>query len=126
MKDKRINIVQIEGRCTQDIEKVETKNGKVIAKFTLAYDSFMQTDDEGSYASFVKVICYTDIAIFALDKLEKGMQIFLQGKLLQRRFVDKNNNKKSYFQIVAQNILVTDLNNRPNLETQSSMERSLV
>ena len=113
MNNNGMNICQIKGRLTRDPELAETKTGKKILSLSLAYNSLQSTDTDGSNANFIKVEAWEKIAEIFAPLLKKGVEILVNGNIVQNRWKDSEGNLKSYHKISANSISITDLNFRP-------------
>jgi len=107
---------QFVGRLVRDPELKTTTTGKLIMSFPFAYDSANKTDDQGSHTSFIDVDAWEKLADYYAPRLKKGMQIVLQGNLVQKRWKDKEQRSRSTFRFVARAITVSDLKRRPEPE----------
>ena len=105
-----MNICQIKGRLVKDPELTETKTGKKLLNFSLAYNSWQTTDSDGSNANFIRVEAWEKIAEIFAPLLKKGVEILVNGAIVQNRWKDPDGNSKSYHKISAGSISITDLN----------------
>ncbi|MDH5718276.1 MAG: single-stranded DNA-binding protein [Spirochaetia bacterium] len=110
MTPNSMNINQIKGRIVTDPEVKETTTGKKFLTFNLMYYTRQTTDKDGSHANFIHVEVWEKLAEVFHSILKKGLEVVINGALVQSRWVDKNQNKKSRFHISAETLAVSDLN----------------
>lgn len=103
----KFQIHQISGRLVADPEFQETKNGKLLLSFALAYDTYATSDAQGSHANFIQVSAWEKLASAFHGLLKKGMSVIVNGELVQNRWTDKDGKKRSNFVLIASSIYVT-------------------
>ena len=104
---KELNINQFTGNLVRDPEQVATKNGKILLKFTIAYNSRSTTDSEGSHANYLQVEAWEKLAEAMVPRLKKGLRIVTKGELVQKRWKDQDGKTKSQFVLVANTVMVS-------------------
>jgi len=95
-----LNVLNLEGRFTADPELRTTSTGKNVASFTLAVDRNVgekQTD-------FIPCIAWNKTADFICNYFGKGDLIIVEGSLQSRRWDDKNGNKRTAYECVADRV----------------------
>lgn len=86
----------------------EVKDGELtIARLRLAVQRDVKGKD-GVDADFFDVSCFGKTADFAKQYLAKGRQIVVEGRLQNRQYTDKDNNKRTATQIIADRIYFAD------------------
>lgn len=86
------------GRLTADPELKTTTSGKEVCSFTLAVD-------EGKNSThFFRVVAWDKTAKFVVDYFRKGKQIAVVGTLTQRKYEDKQGNKREIIEIRAESV----------------------
>lgn len=68
------------------------------------------------------IVCWRGLAEIAEKLLHKGTQVYVEGKLQNRSWEDKEGNKRYVTEIVAENFTI--LGNRQRNEDQSGMQSS--
>jgi single-strand DNA-binding protein len=95
-----VNRVVLMGRLTRDPELRHTQSQLPVTTFTLACDRrFGKTEEKN--ADFFDVVCWRGDAEFAAKWFYKGMMVAVSGRLQQRQWTDKEGNKRSSVEIVA-------------------------
>lgn len=86
----------------------EVKDGETkVARLRLAVQRDVKTKD-GTDADFFDVVAFGKTADFAGQYLTKGRQILVEGRLQTRSYTDKDNNKRTSVQIIADRIYFAD------------------
>ncbi len=86
----------------------EVKDGETkVARLRLAVQRDVKTKD-GTDADFFDVVAFGKTADFAGQYLTKGRQILVEGRLQTRSYTDKDNNKRTAVQIIADRIYFAD------------------
>lgn len=100
-----LNRVIMMGRLahTPEVKDGETK----VARLRLAVQRDVKTKD-GTDADFFDVVAFGKTADFAGQYLTKGRQILVEGRLQTRSYTDKDNNKRTAVQIIADRLYFAD------------------
>ena len=96
-----INLVVLQGRLTSDVELKTTQNGKSVCSFTIANDVGY---GDNKKTSFINVIAWRNTAEFVSKYFKKGSPISIEGSLHTRNYEDKTGNKRTAFEVVANNV----------------------
>ena len=95
-----INCSVIMGRLTSDPEIKTTNSGLSVTSFTVAVDSQFKKD----VTYFIPVTAWRQTADFVTKFFRKGSMIAVQGHIETRNYEDKNGNKRTAVEIVADNV----------------------
>src|SRR6202161_482803 len=100
-----VNKVILVGRLGKDPETRYTGAGQAVCNFSLATDeSFKDRSGERQKRTeWHKIVGWGKQAEIAQQYLKKGSQIFLEGRIQSREWMDKENQKRTSFEIVATN-----------------------
>lgn len=85
------------GRLTADPELKQTQGGISVCSFTLAIDR-PKTRDKTDFINFV---AWRQTAEFICKYFRKGQNIGVTGYLTSRQYEDKNGNRRTAFEVVA-------------------------
>lgn len=96
-----INIVVLIGRLTQDPELKTTQNGISVCSFTVANDVGY---GENKKTAFVNVVAWRKTAEFVSKYFKKGSMIAIEGSIQTRKYEDRDGNKRTDFEVVANNV----------------------
>ena len=102
-----VNKVILVGNVGKDPEIRTTANGMSIASFALATTDRAK-DQQGNWTDKTEwhnLVAFQRTAVIVRDYVKKGSQIYVEGKIQTRDWVDKESNQKKY----RTEILVNDL-----------------
>lgn len=103
-----LNQVVLMGRMTADPELRHTQSGVAVATFRLAVDRDFKDKDGEKKADFLPVVCWRGTAEFVSKYFAKGRLVAVCGRLQVREYTDKDGNKRSVTEIVADNVYFGD------------------
>lgn len=95
-----LNTVIIMGRLTADPELRKTQNGTAVSSFTVAVERRFQREQ----TDFINVVAWKQTAEFVEKYFHKGDMIALRGSIQQRNYEDKNGNKRTTVEVVADEV----------------------
>ena len=96
-----MNNIVLLGRLTKDAEIRSTQSGKVVASFTLAVDR-PYTQNGKREADFIACQIWGKSAEVLGKSVHKGQRVLLEGRLQIRQYTDKNGNKRTSAEVVAE------------------------
>ena len=96
-----MNNIVLLGRLTKDADIRSTQSGKVVASFTLAVDR-PYTQNGKREADFIACQIWGKSAEVLGKIVHKGQRILLEGRLQIRQYTDKNGNKRTAAEVVAE------------------------
>lgn len=99
-----LNKIIIMGRLTADVELRRTNTGTAVASFTLACDR----DFGEKETDFIEVVAWRNTAEFVSKYFGKGRMAVVSGRLQIRKWQDKDGNKRSTAEVVADNVYFGD------------------
>lgn len=105
-----LNKVTLIGNLGKD-PSIQTLEGNVkVAKFSLATtETFKDSNNQSqSTTDWHNIVCWRGLADLAEKYLKKGSMIYVEGKLKTRTFDDKEGNKKSVTEILAEQLILLD------------------
>lgn len=92
-----LNQITVMGRLTKDPELRYTQRQMPVASFTLACDR----DFGEKETDFLDVVAWNKTAEFVHSYFSKGMLVAVTGRLQMRQWTDRNDNKRTSAEIVA-------------------------
>ena len=98
-----LNKVMLIGNLGRDPEMRYTANGSAIATFSIAINR-TYTDREGQRqesTEWVRIVCFDRRAEVAGQYLQKGSQIFVEGRLQTRSWEDQQGQTRYMTEVVA-------------------------
>ncbi len=100
-----VNKVILVGRLGRDPETRYTSGGQAVANFSLATDeSYKDRNGERQKRTeWHKIVVWGKQAEIAQQYLKKGSLVFIEGRIQSREWQDKEGQKRTTFEIVANN-----------------------
>lgn len=98
-----LNVVAIEGRLVADPELKTTPNGVSVTSFRIASDR-NRAENGTRKADFLDVVAWRQTAEFVCKYFQKGGLILVDGSLQTRQYEDRNGNKRTATEILANNV----------------------
>lgn len=92
-----MNSINLIGNLCGDIELRQTNSGKSVTQFNLAVKRPFSRDT----TDFIPVVVYDQPAEYLSRYAHKGTKVAVTGKLISRNYEDKNGNKRTAFEVVA-------------------------
>lgn len=99
-----LNTVIIMGRLTADPELRKTQSGTSVTSFTVAVDRRFQQKGEEKQTDFINVVAWRQTAEFIEKYFSKGSMIAIRGSVQTRTYEDKNGNKRTAVEVVADEV----------------------
>ena len=100
-----LNHIVLMGRLTRDPELRYTQSQIPVASFRLAVDRDFGGRDGGErQTDFIDIVAWRQSAEFVCKYFHKGNMIAVNGSLQTRNYEDKNGNKRTAYEVVADNI----------------------
>jgi single-strand DNA-binding protein len=101
-------VITIIGNLTADPEIRYTPSGSPVADFTVATNPRHFDKGRGEWVDdqslFLRASVWREQAENVADTLRKGMRVIVQGRLVQRRFQDKNGQERTVVELQADEI----------------------
>ena len=103
-----INVVVLMGRLVADPELKQTANGASVTSFRIAVDRNFANKETGErQADFITIVAWRQTAEFVCKYFRKGSMIAVEGSLQTRYYEDKDGNKRTAYEVVANNVSFT-------------------
>src|SRR5436190_13958295 len=102
------NKVQLIGNLGGKPEVKDTENGKKLAQFNIATsESYRNAKGEKvTETQWHRVIAWGKVAEIAEKYLDKGKEVAIEGKLVNRSYSDKDGNKKYITEVQVSELLL--------------------
>ena len=100
-----VNKVILVGRLGRDPETRYTGGGQAVANFSVATDETYKdrNGERQKRTEWHKIVVWGKQAEIAQQYLKKGSLIFIEGRIQSREWQDKEGQKRTSFEIVANN-----------------------
>lgn len=100
-----VNKVILIGNAGKDPEMKYLDNGTAMAKFTLATNEVYKKDGEKvTHTEWHNIVLWSQLAEIAEKYIQKGKQIYIEGRIRTRSYEDKNGVNKTITEIRGDNI----------------------
>jgi single-strand DNA-binding protein len=103
-----LNKVMIIGHLGRDPEMRYTPSGRPVTTFTVATSRTWNTSDGERHTEteWFNVVAWGNLAEICKQYLNKGQQVFVEGRLQTRFWDDKEGNKHSSTEVVANEMIM--------------------
>ncbi|MEO1219205.1 MAG: single-stranded DNA-binding protein [Bacteroidota bacterium] len=103
-----VNKVILLGNLGRDPETKHLENGRARTNFTLATNETYKNREGAKVTNteWHNVVLWTPIAEIAEQYLSKGKQVYIEGKLTSRSYVDREGQTKHITEVVGQNLMM--------------------
>lgn len=104
-----LNKIFLQGRLVADPEMRHTPSGVAVASLRLAVDRDFKDKETGEKkADFINVVAWRSTAEFVSRFFSKGRMAVVEGRLQIREYTDREGNKRTAAEVVADNIYFGD------------------
>ena len=111
-----LNHIVLMGRLTKDPELRYTGSNVPVASFRLAVDRDFGNRETGEkQADFIDIVAWRQTGEFVSKYFTKGRMAVVSGRLQMRDWTDRDGNKRTSYEVVADNVYFGD-SNRGNRE----------
>jgi single-strand DNA-binding protein len=118
---KGLNKVMIIGHLGRDPEMRYTPSGRPVTTFSVATSRSWNTADGSrrKETEWFNVVAWGNLAEICKQYLNKGQQVYVEGRLQTRRWEDDDGNRRSSVEIVAKEmVMLGDKKNKSNRDDQ--------
>lgn len=113
------------GRMTADPELKQTQSGIYVVAFSIAVDRKYTSGGERK-ADFLNITAWRNSAEFVCKYFHKGEPIGIEGSIQTRNYEDKNGNKRTVTEIVADNVFFVGGKSTGQCGTSAVNEQNVV
>lgn len=104
-----LNHIVLMGRLTRVPELRHTNSGLPVASFTIAVDrDFADKQSGEKETDFVDIVAWRNTAEFVSRYFTKGRMAVVSGRLQLRKWTDKDGNKRTSSEVVAESVYFGD------------------
>lgn len=120
-----LNHITIMGRLTRDPELRYTQTSTPVASFCVAVDRDFQPKDGGEkQTDFINVVAWRSTGEFVSKYFSKGSLTVVSGRLQMRDWTDRDGNKRTSAEIVADNVYFGGSKSQQSAEGSNAPEQS--
>ena len=99
-----LNCAVLMGRLVADPELRTTTSGISVTSFRIAVDRSFVRQGEERQADFIDIVAWRQTAEFVSRYFRKGSMIAVQGSIQTGNYEDKQGNKRTAVEVVADNV----------------------
>lgn len=103
-----LNKIFVMGRLTADPELRRTQSGTSVASFTVAVDRDFKGHNGEKETDFIPVVAWRQTGEFVSRYFTKGRMAVVEGRLQNRSWTDRDGNKRTTSEIVADQVYFGD------------------
>lgn len=103
-----LNHLVLQGRLGSDVELRTTPSGVEVATVNLAVDRDVKDKDGSRKTDWITVVAWRQRAIFLSRYFTKGRMAVVEGRLQIRDYTDRDGNKRTAAEVVADNVYFGD------------------
>lgn len=97
------NLVVLTGRLTADTELKTTNSGISVTSFSIAVNRNYRAGEQ-QQTDFINIVAWRHTAEFINKNFKKGDLIGIEGSIQTRKYLDKDGNNRTIFEVVANNV----------------------
>lgn len=113
-----MNSINLTGNICNDLELKKTNSGKSVLQFNLAVSRPFTKDT----TDFIPVVVWNQPAEFLSTYARKGSKIAVSGKLTTRNWEDSNGNKRTAYEVVADNVELMERKNEGEAQSGATYD----
>ena len=98
---ENVNVITLKGRIVNAPKLNETKSGVPVTSFTIAVDR-----RSGKKTDYFTVVCWRENAEYVCGNYIEGVEVIVDGEMQTHRHPDKNGNNVTWYEVVADRVLV--------------------
>lgn len=105
-----LNKIMLIGNLGKDPEMNYTQGGSALTKFSLAVNRSYKTSsgEKRDETEWFNIVAWDKLAETCNTYLHKGSKVFVEGRLTQRKYTDKNGVERTAIEITAQDVEFLD------------------
>lgn len=103
-----LNSVCLMGRLTADPELKSTQLGVSVCNFRIAVDRTYTPKGQEKQTDFINIITWRGTAEFVSRYFRKGQLVAVQGSIQTGQYTDRDGNKRTTFDVVADNVFFAE------------------
>lgn len=105
-----LNRAVLMGRLTADPELKQTQTGVSVCSFSLAVSRNYNRDQ----TDFINIVAWRNTAEFAAKYFQKGQLVAVEGAIQTRSYTDRDGNRRTAFEVVADQVYFAESKNKGN------------
>ena len=121
---RSFNRVMLIGHLAADPDMRQTKSGHTVTSFPLATSKVVldEAGEKKEYTDFHRIVAWSKLAEVCGQYLIKGMAVFLQGRLVNRSFDDKEGPRHFRTEICLEDLIILTWKKNKSGENQIELQ----
>lgn len=120
-----LNKIFVMGRMVRDPELRRTNTGTAVVSFTLACDRDFKDKQTGERETdFIDCVAWRQTGEFISQHFSKGRAAVVEGRLQNRKWTDKDGNKRVSAEVVVDQVYFADSKNESRPQTTDYGQRA--
>ena len=103
-----LNSACLMGRLTADPELKSTQLGVSVCNFRIAVDRTYTPKGQEKQTDFINIVTWRSTAEFVSRYFRKGQLVAVQGSIQTSQYTDRDGNKRTTFDVVADNVFFAE------------------
>ena len=103
-----LNKVVIMGRLARDPELRRTQSGVSVTSFRIACNRDFKPQGGEAETDWIDIVAWRNTAEFVSKYFQKGRMVIVEGRLQTRDWTDKDGNRRTAVEVVADNVYFGD------------------
>ena len=101
-----LNKIMLIGNLGRDPEMNYTPSGTAVTKFSLAVSRMAKTGtgEKQEETEWFNIVAWQQLAETCNTYLRKGMKVYIEGRLTQRKYVDREGAQRTAVDVIANNM----------------------
>ena len=111
-----LNKIMLIGNLGKDPELNVTNDGTPVTKFSIAVIRSYKTasGDKREETEWFNIVAWRQLAEICERYLHKGAKVYIEGRLQQRKYTDKNGIERTSVEVVANDMEMLDSKQQPD------------
>ena len=128
MASRSINKIMLLGNLTRDPELKYTPAGTAVCTFGVATNRTWTTNDGQTKedTQFHRIVAWQKLAELCGKLLAKGRKVYLEGRITDREYTDKNGQQRQITEIVLDDFIVFSDGRRPPMQQDNTKDEKTV
>ena len=105
-----LNKVMLIGNLGKDPDFQLTSNGTPVAKFSLAVNRYVKSSagERKEETEWFNIVAWSQLAEICEKYLHKGSKVYIEGRIQQRKYTDKEGIQRNVVDIIANDMKMLD------------------
>lgn len=99
-----LNVVALMGRLANEPELKHTQSQVPVTSFRIAVDRTFQPKGQEKQTDWIDIVAWRNTAEIVCKYFHKGNTIAIQGSIQTRSYTDRDGNKRTAFEVVADHV----------------------